>query len=222
MTQVNLLVGGPKVLYPNDWVQLPGVWGGVDRGALHLLQAGITPAFAVGDFDSLTVAERTEVAQRIHQRHTAPAEKDETDTEMGVRLAFERYAATRVVLIGATGGRLDHLLANLFLPTQPRFSAYTNQIELRDAQNWVRFFQPGVHTITPVTQYPYLGIVPLTAVVRLTISGAKYPLRDWSSQSPFSWASNEFVGDRPVAVSWQQGVVAVIYSRDRIGQKMDN
>ncbi|MFD1484360.1 thiamine diphosphokinase [Lacticaseibacillus baoqingensis] len=222
MTHINLLVGGPQALYPEAWPQMPGIWGGVDRGTLHLLQAGITPRFAVGDFDSLTAIERADVAQQVPVLHTAPAQKDETDTEMAVRLAFTQYHATQVTLVGATGGRLDHLLANLFLPTQPRFADYTNQIDLRDGQNWVRFFQAGTYTLLADRAYPYLGIVPLTAITALTIQGAKYLLQDWSSQTPFSWASNEFSDSQPVTITWQAGVVAVIYSRDRVGQKTDN
>nr|WP_243680576.1 hypothetical protein [Lacticaseibacillus manihotivorans] len=42
MTRLNLLVGGPQSQYPSDWKKLPGAWVGVDRGTLHLLEAGIT------------------------------------------------------------------------------------------------------------------------------------------------------------------------------------
>lgn len=221
MGTLNLMVGGPGALLPNNWAALDGAWVGVDRGTLRLLQAGVTPVFAVGDFDSLTAAERAQVAASVAEIHTAPPEKDETDTEMAVRLAFAA-GATAVRLVGATGGRLDHLLANLFLPTQPRFAAHTAQIELLDEQNRVRFFGPGTHVLTPDPAYRYLGIVPLTAITALTIAGAKYPLADWSSATPFSWASNEFVGQTPATISWTAGTVAVIESRDRVGQTRDN
>ncbi|WP_125704423.1 thiamine diphosphokinase [Lacticaseibacillus daqingensis] len=221
MGPLNLMVGGPNVALPAQWSALDGAWVGVDRGSLRLLNAGVTPVFVVGDFDSLTPAERARVFGAVATVHTAPAEKDETDTEMAVRLAFEA-GASRVRLVGATGGRLDHLLSNLFLPTQPRFATVTERIELLDAQNRVRFYQPGTHHLTPDTAYRYLGVVPLTAVSHLSIRGAKYPLADWSSTTPFSWASNEFVAGTAVTLTWTRGVVAVIESRDRIGQTRDN
>lgn len=221
MTTTRLMVGGPVSLLPQGWSQLAGPWVGVDRGTLHLLAAGITPAFAVGDFDSLTPAEFARVQAQVPELHTAKPEKDETDTEMAVRLAF-KAGAERVQLIGATGGRLDHLLANLFLPTQLRFQPFTERIELLDGQNLVRFFRAGEHELTADAAYPYLGIVPLTAIEKLTIAGAKYPLHEWSSMTPFSWASNEFLGTQPVTIRWQSGIVAVVYSRDRNGQKQDN
>ncbi|WP_225047519.1 thiamine diphosphokinase [Lacticaseibacillus kribbianus] len=221
MSTLNLMLGGPQGLLPAGWPALDGDWVGVDRGTLHLLDAGLTPAFAVGDFDSLTQAEHARVAQAVATLHTAPAEKDETDTEMAVRLAFAAGAA-RVRLVAATGGRLDHLLSTLFLPTQPRFAAHTEQLEVLDRQNRVRFFRPGEHVLQPAPGYRYLGIVPLTAVAALTIVGAKYPLHDWSSATPFSWASNEFLGQQPVTIRFTQGVVAVVDSRDWRGQTVDN
>ncbi|WP_125579596.1 thiamine diphosphokinase [Lacticaseibacillus suibinensis] len=221
MTTYNLMVGGPAAALPANWQALPGQWVGVDRGTLRLLTAAMAPVFAVGDFDSLTREEFAQVKAQVKSLHQAPAEKDETDTEMAVRFAFAA-GADQVRLVGATGGRLDHLLSNLFLPTQPRFQAFAEQIELVDAQNQMRFFRPGRHTLQPQSAYPYLGIVPLTAISLLTIQGAKYPLQDWSSQTPFSWASNEFVGPTPVTIQWQSGMVAVIYSRDRLGQKQNN
>ena len=221
MKRLNLLVGGPKSLYPTDWQSLPGDWVGVDRGTLHLLQAGIMPVFAVGDFDSLTTAEHQRVQQAVAEIH-AKSDMDETDTDMAVRLAFVDHHATEICLVGATGGRLDHFLSNLFMPTQPRFAAYTNQITMIDADNFIQFYQPGHYQLTALPGYRYLGIVPLTAVAHLEIQGAKYPLHDWSSATPFSWASNEFIPGQPTQISWTAGVIAVIQSRDSRGQQQDN
>lgn len=221
MTRFNLLVGGPQALYPSHWQRLPGDWVGVDRGTLHLLEAGIAPAFAVGDFDSLTEVEHQRVGQQVAEIH-AKSDMDETDTDMAVRLAFGEHHATEVCLVGATGGRIDHFLSNLFMPTQPQFAAYTNHITMLDAENNIRFYQPGHYQLTALSGYHYLGIVPLTAVSHLEIQGAKYPLHDWSSQTPFSWASNEFLAGQPTQISWTAGIVAVIQSRDRRGQKLNN
>ncbi|HAT54664.1 MAG TPA: thiamine diphosphokinase, partial [Lactobacillus sp.] len=42
--------------------------------------------------------------------------KDETDTQLGIPVAMTEFNARKIVVFGATGVRLDHLLANLFLP----------------------------------------------------------------------------------------------------------
>lgn len=37
---------------------------------------------------------------------------------------LRRYPEAQIDLIGATGGRLDHLLANLWLPLEDRFRPF--------------------------------------------------------------------------------------------------
>lgn len=222
MTAFNLMLGGPAHELPEKWPQLPGDWVGVDRGTLHLLQAGITPRFAVGDFDSLSQAERAAVFAAVPEITRVAPEKDDTDTELAVDLALNRHQAETVTLVGATGGRLDHLLANLYLPAEARFQPAAGRIRLLDHDNAVEFLAAGTRRFRPKPGYAYIGIVPLMAVRDLTITGAKYTLRDWTSQTPFAWASNEFVDGQPIDVSLTSGVVAVIYSRDRRGQQLDN
>ncbi|MFD1432962.1 thiamine diphosphokinase [Lacticaseibacillus yichunensis] len=219
---LGLMVGGPRGLLPADWPSLAPTWAGVDRGTLTLLEAGVAPAFAVGDFDSQTAAEYAKVRAAVADVARVAPEKDETDTEMGLRVAFEQSHATRVLVLGGTGGRLDHLLSNLWLLTQPRFESYAERVSFVDQQNWIDFLLPGAHLLQPRPQFRYLGIANLTAVRSLTITGAKYALPAWTNGRPFSWASNEFLGEAPVRVSFSEGVVAVIRSRDRVGQTRDN
>jgi len=179
-------------------------------------------AFAVGDFDSLTETERQQVADWVPDIHYSVPEKDDTDTELALRLAFDQYGADAVTIYGATGGRLDHLLSNLFVPLQARFLPNVENIHFVDAQNRVDFYRPGQHQLIAQAEYRYLGIVPMMAVQHLTISGAKYPLADWSNDAPYSFASNEFVAGQPATIQFERGIVAVIYSRDLRGQKQDN
>lgn len=80
-----------------------------DSGLASAAGAGLTVDHAIGDMDSLqdhTLLERIPPG-RVH-RH--PPEKDFTDTELALSLAWD-LGADRVVLAGGGGGRLDHLLA---------------------------------------------------------------------------------------------------------------
>ena len=86
-----------------------------DGGAGSLDRLGRSPDLLVGDLDSVDpdLVERLAAAgTRVH-RH--PADKEASDTEIAVEMAFETGAAA-VVVLGAVGGtRLDHELANLLL-----------------------------------------------------------------------------------------------------------
>ena len=80
-----------------------------DGGYDALASRGYTPDLLIGDLDSI----RSELPEGIKTlRH--PKEKDETDMFLayseGARLGY-----TEFVMLGATGGRLDHTYANLSL-----------------------------------------------------------------------------------------------------------
>ncbi len=80
-----------------------------DSGLLLARRLGVFPDYLVGDMDSLPDRENlTEFPSGRVLRH--PRDKDFTDTELGVRLLREKGCG-RIVILGAGGGRLDHLLA---------------------------------------------------------------------------------------------------------------
>ena len=80
-------------------------------------------ALAVGDFDSVTVEERQLIQKRAQHFVQAQPEKDDTDLELALLTIFEKNPQARVTIFGALGGRIDHMLANVFLPSNPKFGA---------------------------------------------------------------------------------------------------
>ncbi|ERL65583.1 thiamine diphosphokinase [Schleiferilactobacillus shenzhenensis] len=218
MKHIGLMLGGPEELWPAQLasdIDAPiTAWVGVDRGSLRLLERGITPVTAVGDYDSLKPAERHRVEHAVHDMRYAPPEKDDTDSELGLQVAFEDLRADAVTIFGATGGRLDHLLVNLFMMAEPRFKAYAPHIAVVDRQNLIRFFLPPAQLVWPRTGYPYIGFVNLTPVTDFSIRNAKYPLMPFASDYPVSWASNEFLGEQPIQILFSKGIIAGIYSKD--------
>lgn len=213
--RVNIMVGGPELLIPMNEVEdrKTEKWIGVDIGATRLLKMGITPDVAIGDFDSTPSKEFNRVKQSISDIHIFPPAKDFTDTQLGVKNAIELYRPEKITIFGATGGRLDQYLSNLFLPLAPEFNAFLDKIELIDKQNIVNYYLPGEYEIAAEEGFKYLAFVNLTAVEGLTLIDEKYPLKNWSSPVPFCWSSNEFSGPRN-HFRFNNGVVAVIKSRD--------
>ena len=92
-----------------------------DSGVAHAHALGLTPTAVVGDFDSAEPAhvERAAAAGARIDRH--PADKDMTDLELALHTAVG-LGARSVTVLGAGGGRLDHLLANLLLVTHDSFA----------------------------------------------------------------------------------------------------
>lgn len=81
-----------------------------DAGLVYVEEAGYTPDLIVGDFDSLGYIPQ---GKNILKH---PVEKDDTDLALAAKTALEK-GYYRLYLFGATGGRLDHTLANLQMVT---------------------------------------------------------------------------------------------------------
>ena len=87
----------------------------VDGGLAPVKALGLVPDMIVGDLDTAEpslVEAFKEFPYIIWDIH-AP-EKDETDTELALRKAMAS-GCTHITILGATGGRFDHMLANVFL-----------------------------------------------------------------------------------------------------------
>lgn len=189
---------------------------GVDRGAWHLQQKKLPMVMAVGDFDSLTAHEKQLLEQTGTEMVELPAEKDDTDTQIGLQEALARFPeAAEFRLIGATGGRIDHFLANLWLPLESRFQPLRERLRIMDSQNTVCYFGPGEHQIEPEAGRKYLAFVGLVPLEKLTLKNVKYPLEATDFRQPISLASNEFLPNQVATFSFTAGVVAVIQSADQ-------
>ena len=87
----------------------------VDGGLEAAKELGIIPDVIVGDFDTvrpeiLSYYRKMEhIIWEVHQ-----PEKDDTDTELAIKRALAMNCS-HITLLGATGGRLDHMIGNIHL-----------------------------------------------------------------------------------------------------------
>jgi thiamine pyrophosphokinase len=112
-----------KAVIVADGEHAPADWGlladadliiAADGGAEWLDAQGIAPHLVVGDLDSADRAliDRLAATRVSIERH--PVDKDASDLELGVAAA-RKVGADDIVVLGALGGALDHLLANVLL-----------------------------------------------------------------------------------------------------------
>ena len=185
----------------------------MDRGSLHLIEQGIVPDLAVGDFDSVSSQEFELVQRKAKEVLRAQPEKDDTDLELAVAATFERYPDANVTIFAAFGGRMDHTLANVFLPSNPKIAPYMERLALQDEQNLLTYRPAGKHLIDLIEGMTYVAFMP-TQDIALTIEGAKYPLNEKNFFFKKVYASNEFIG-KPISLSFDSGYVVIMYSKDR-------
>jgi thiamine pyrophosphokinase len=178
-----------------------------DGGVRHALALGMTPDLVLGDFDSAGPAVVAEIAARGIPVHKVPTEKDETDTELAIREAIRR-GARQITLVGVTGGRLDHTLANILL-----LPAIPPEVEVRviDSQAVLWFLRPGGRLNVPQRPGTYLSLLPLSPEVRgIVAEGVEWPL----DGETLRWGESRGVSNRITAdaafLSVREGYLLVI------------
>jgi thiamine pyrophosphokinase len=213
---INILGGGPVNLLPDlmKYNEEGSIWVGVDRGVHTLLKNGLTPEIAFGDFDSVSEAELTEIEKQVKQLKRFQPEKDETDMELAMNWAIEQNPAA-IRLFGASGGRLDHLFANVQLLIRPVAAGIETEIELIDRQNIVFVKSPGSYQLKKNPSHPFISFIPVTLhVEKITLQGFKYPLTDRHiSIGSTLCISNELLSDYGT-FSFSEGILIVVRSID--------
>ncbi|MGI2327233.1 thiamine diphosphokinase [Planococcus sp. YIM B11945] len=208
-----LVAGGPSIELP-DLAQWPkAAFIGVDAGTVTLLNKGITPIAAVGDFDSVSAEELKEIERLFPDLDRAAAEKDETDTELALEKAME-FQPDAVIITGVTGGRLDHYMSALhaIYSFQKKFPDI--HFLLVNRQNRIRFLNAGSHTVEPNERYRYISFYPFAEKVEgLLLSGFKYEVADESIE----FGSTRFISNelkKIGTVTFSQGSCIMVESSD--------
>ncbi|EKN64106.1 thiamine pyrophosphokinase [Neobacillus bataviensis LMG 21833] len=213
---INILAGGPVELLPDltDYAADNTIWVGVDRGVFHLLKRNIKPEIAFGDFDSVSTEELLFIEGQVAEMKRYNPEKNETDMELALNWALEQKPSM-IRLFGATGGRLDHLLANVHLLLVPLKGKNSTNVYLIDRNNIVFLKEPGSYTIEKIKTKKYISFVPLTLDVSgITLKGFKFPLENQHiSLGSTLCISNELISDYGT-FSFSEGILIVIRSHD--------
>lgn len=133
-----------------------------DGGYNHAREMGIIPDVLIGDFDS------AKDFDAVRNRIEYPVRKDFTDGELAVEYANER-GMDSVCLIGMTGDRLDHTIADIMLLDKCKNGV------LIDDNNEIYLLKDKltIHGKSGQT----LSIIPVFSDAEgLTASGLEYPL----------------------------------------------
>ncbi len=161
-----------------------------DGGTNHLVDIDITPDLILGDLDSIhpDTLERFKSVEIIKD-----TDKFSTDTMKVIN--YEIAQGTKELLIlGATGGRIDHTLSNLSLLTR---YADIIKITIVDDHSETLFLKDSITFESVIGRK--LSLMVLGGSSSVTTKGLKWELDGESQQfSPFG-ISNE-VADSPVTI----------------------
>ncbi len=177
----------------------------VDGGMKHLERFGFKPDIIIGDFDSLgSVPEGNNVIR-------LKAEKDVTDMHAAVgEGVYEGFADFEI--FGATGGRLDHTVANIQLAA----SLAQKDIKHIIHGNGYNVVAVKNSEITfDESERGYISVFAHSDVcMGVSIKGLKYELDDARLTNTFSLGvSNEFTGKKS-SISVEKGTLVIIYTSE--------
>ncbi len=190
----------------------------VDGALAFTHKHGIRIQCLVGDFDTIdqeTLAQYIDRPELYVEQHVP--QKDETDTELAMHIAMAREPKT-IILLGGTGGRLDHFLGNLQVLLQPMKAGIS--CALADRWNRIQLHDHSF-TLKKETQYgTYVSLIPWSCrVENLSLFGFQYPLSHVIMEQGNSLGISNEIREDEAQVCFDQGILICVESRDK---KADN
>ncbi|MCP4672790.1 MAG: thiamine diphosphokinase [Desulfobacula sp.] len=184
-----------------------------DGGAKHLRALNILPHVMIGDFDSITPEDHLFFKTKKIKFLNYPIKKNHTDTDLCVSHALE-HKASDITLLGVTGTRLDHTLANILL--LKKLAQLKIPARIIDKHN----------EILVVTDYlelkgrpeELLSIIPVTQTVNgITLTGLEYPLKNADMKMGDTIGISNVFKESIVSISIKKGILVVTRSWDAMG-----
>ena len=172
-----------------------------DSGLKHMTALHAEPGLIAGDFDS------HENPRLAVETIVLPCEKDDTDTVFAVKEAIKR-GYENFLLIGVVGARMDHTLCNisilLYLDSLGKKGCIIDDHSEMEIISDKPVFIPG--------RYPFFSLINITGCAKgITITGAKYPLKDAEITSEYQYGvSNEVLPGKTATVTVRQGKLLLI------------
>lgn len=168
------------------WISGEGLLIACD-GAFHSLQ-GYTdklPDVEIGDFDSLSEEQR----ERLKGRLVHIPDQNSNDLTKAMRYLYEQYGAQRVTLLGASGKREDHLLANILLLYS--YAPIVEELVMLTDRGYFRLIDGAVAVETFPGQQVSLFAM---SGQRISTEGLKWELEDSQLEHLSQGALNEALG----------------------------
>lgn len=180
-----------------------------DGGTRHAINMEIIPDVIIGDMDS---------SSKLHVDHFRKAgveiiryPKDKDKTDMHICMEYALAFSKEIILLGATGNRIDHLMANISLLKLGLESDIL--ISIRDNKNCIRMIKDSI--VLEGEKGDFFSLIPFSEKVEgIKVKGAHYELDDASMEFGNPYGISNYFKDSRVLVSIRNGYLLVIKSED--------
>ena len=220
-----LIVGGGWL--DDDWASAYAA--GIDSPMTIACDSGISyfyengrkcPDLFIGDYDS---ADEEMVSYYMDKeqtlKHPLPVHKDVTDSEEALHVALEA-GCDPIVMIGMSGSRIDHTMANITMMVQAARAGRT--VYMADPNNRVRAVcaDPAKEQTTVILSKgqaygDYFSLFALGGeVTDLSIKGAEYCLDHAVLTGDSSLGVSNRMIDQDVVITFGSGVLLIVEAKD--------
>ena len=181
-----------------------------DGGVNHLLKIGKLPNIVLGDLDSVGDKELEILKKENIEIKKFPVMKDETDTELCVEYLIKNNIKD-ITLIGVTGTRMDHTIANIYLLKKIALSGAKGSII--NINNTIYYTDDEI-LLKKRDDY-YLSVIPLSeSGATVSLNGFLYPLNKKNIQFSSTLGISNKITDDYGRIKIHKGDVLIIESKD--------
>lgn len=187
-----------------------------DRGLETLIRLEIVPDLIIGDFDSadgeaFRFAKKLSDEKKTVLKKLLP-EKDDTDTEAALTAALDA-GMDHITILGATGTRIDHVIANILILKKALDCG--KEAMIVDKNNRIRLIGKGFYQLEKTHQYgKYISIYPFSVSSAVSLSGFKYNLDHATLLNDTSLGTSNEIVEEKATMCVHSGTLIMIESKD--------
>jgi thiamine pyrophosphokinase len=180
-----------------------------DGGTRHAINMKLIPDVIMGDMDSSAAQYIEYFRKKGVEVIQYPQDKDKTDTHICVEFALT--FSRSIILLGATGSRIDHMIANISLL---KLGIERNiPISVMDNKNHIHMIKDSISL--EGNKGDFFSLIPFTEKVEgICTRGAHYELKDAEMELGDPYGVSNYFENNIVEVSIKKGYLLVIKSSD--------
>jgi len=180
-----------------------------DGGTRHAVNMRLVPHVIIGDMDSSAAGYIDYFRGKGAEVVQYPKDKDKTDTHICVEFAMA--FSSEIILLGATGSRIDHMLANISLL---RLGVEKNiPVTILDNRNSIRMIRDSI--VLEGKKSDLFSLIPFSERVEgICTKGAHYELENAVMELGDPYGVSNYFEEETVRISIKKGYLLVIKSRD--------
>ncbi len=164
MNKAALILNGESIVEPVVGEEIICADGGYELA----MKYGLKPDYIIGDFDSLKEYDQSIETVRFTR------DKDKTDGELAVLFAASK-GCRKLHVYGADGGRLDHVMSNIYL----LHTGFKAGVRVTIHTESATIYLAASAFELPVEVGDIISIVPFTDTVHINSTrGLKYEIKD--------------------------------------------